>query len=177
MGDVRRDKDWTCLEVSLLSLSLGGAPWGAGDGACCDAPFRCQEREPKKERPGERAEDSGASACVAGGAGGGAGAHARAVTAVPAADGFPGNVRPWALGVRCCVLEGNRWLGPRAVAIACFSLQVCSNLKQLGMSGCGGGAKGATALAASLGHWPQLTRLEFSGNHAGNSGCKVCFWC
>ena len=56
---------------------------------------------------------------------------------------------------------------------ACFSLQVCSNLEELGMSECGGGAKGATALAASLCHWPKLTRLEFSGNYAGNSGCKV----
>ena len=42
------------------------------------------------------------------------------------------------------------------------------------MCECGGGVKGATALAASVGRWPKLTRLEFSGNHAGNSGCMVC---
>jgi hypothetical protein len=116
VGDVRRDKDWTSLEAALLSLSLGGAPCGAGDGACCDAPLRCQAMAPERESPRESAEDVRTSACVTDGAGIGAGAHARAVAAVPAAEVFPGNGKPWALGVTCCVLEGNRRFGPRAVA-------------------------------------------------------------
>ena len=79
---------------------------------------------------------------------------------------------PWCLGVRCCVLDGNRGLGPQSVAAACMALQVCSNLQALCLSRCGAGAQGATAVANCLSHWPKLTKLEFGGNSAGNRGCK-----
>jgi hypothetical protein len=83
-----------------------------------------------------------------------------------------GNGKPWCLGVRCCVLDENRGLGPQSVAAACMALQVCSNLQALCLSRCGAGAQGATAVANCLSHWPKLTKLEFGGNSAGNRGCK-----
>ena len=91
-----------------------------------------------------------------------------------AKDGINRPVRcSFAANVTTFVLEGNRALGPSGVAAACQALQVCENLQQLGMGGCGAGLHGAEALAASLSCWKKLTGLFFGGNFAGNVGCRM----
>ena len=91
-----------------------------------------------------------------------------------AEDGINSPVRcSFAANVTTFVLEGNRALGPSGVAAACQALQVCPNLQQLGMGGCGAGLHGAEALAASLSSWKNLTGLFFGGNFAGNVGCRM----
>jgi hypothetical protein len=57
-----------------------------------------------------------------------------------------GNGTPWCLGVLCCVLDGNRGLGPQSVATACKALQVCSNLQALCCQNSQSSSSGGTAL-------------------------------